>query len=50
MLPLKQTATDNGYMFGALMDALRMCSLGRITVVRFRVGGPGPPQHAREGE
>jgi methylmalonyl-CoA mutase len=36
---LRQAAIDNGNVFAALMDAVRVCSLGRITDALFEVGG-----------
>jgi methylmalonyl-CoA mutase len=36
---LKQTAISNGNIFEALMDAVRVCSLGQITHALFEVGG-----------
>ena len=36
---LKQTATDGGNVFDALMDAVRCCSLGQISDAFFEVGG-----------
>ena len=36
---LKKTATENGNVFGALMDAVRCCSLGEITHALFEAGG-----------
>jgi len=36
---LKQTAITNGNIFEALMDAVRVCSLGQITHALFEVGG-----------
>jgi len=36
---LQRTATEGGNVFGALMDAVRCCSLGQITDAFFEVGG-----------
>jgi len=36
---LKHTAITNGNIFEALMDAVRVCSLGQITHALFEVGG-----------
>lgn len=36
---LKQTALDGGNIFEALVDAVRVCSLGQITQALFEVGG-----------
>jgi methylmalonyl-CoA mutase len=36
---LKQAAIDNENIFGALMDAVRCCSVGQITNALFEVGG-----------
>jgi methylmalonyl-CoA mutase len=36
---LKQAAITNGNIFSALMDAVRVCSLGQITHALFEVGG-----------
>jgi isobutyryl-CoA mutase len=36
---LKQAAISNGNIFEALMDAVRVCSLGQITHALFEVGG-----------
>jgi isobutyryl-CoA mutase len=36
---LQQTVIDNGNVFEALMDAVRVCSLGQITNALFEVGG-----------
>jgi isobutyryl-CoA mutase len=36
---LKQTAIANGNIFEALMEAVRVCSLGQITHALFEVGG-----------
>lgn len=36
---LKRTAAEGGNVFGALMDAVRCCSLGQITEAFFEVGG-----------
>ncbi|MEZ5115393.1 MAG: methylmalonyl-CoA mutase family protein [Candidatus Nanopelagicales bacterium] len=36
---LKATATRGGNVFDALMDAVRVCSLGQITAAFFEVGG-----------
>ena len=39
LAPFKQTAITNGNIFEALMDAVRVCSLGQITHALFEVGG-----------
>ncbi|HML06741.1 MAG TPA: methylmalonyl-CoA mutase family protein, partial [Xanthobacteraceae bacterium] len=39
LLCLKQAAINNENMFGALMDAVRCCSVGQITNALFEVGG-----------
>ena len=36
---LKQAAITNQNIFSALMDAVRVCSLGQITHALFEVGG-----------
>jgi methylmalonyl-CoA mutase len=36
---LKQVVLDNGNIFGALMEAVRYCSLGQITNALYAVGG-----------
>ena len=36
---LKETARAGGNMFAALMDAVRVCSLGQVTEAFFEVGG-----------
>jgi methylmalonyl-CoA mutase len=36
---LQKTATENGNVFAALMDAVRCCSLGQISDAFFEVGG-----------
>jgi len=36
---LRQAATTGGNTFDALMDAVRVCSLGQITQAFFEVGG-----------
>jgi methylmalonyl-CoA mutase len=36
---LRQVATGGGNTFDALMDAVRVCSLGQITQAFFEVGG-----------
>jgi methylmalonyl-CoA mutase len=36
---LKAAAAEGGNVFGALMDAVRHCSLGQITDAFFEVGG-----------
>jgi len=36
---LKDTVIADGNVFGALMDAVRVCSLGQITTALFEVGG-----------
>ena len=36
---LRQVATSGGNTFDALMDAVRVCSLGQITQAFFEVGG-----------
>lgn len=36
---LKQTALESGNIFEALVDAVRVCSLGQITQALFEVGG-----------
>ncbi len=36
---LRQVATEGGNTFDALMDAVRVCSLGQITQAFFEVGG-----------
>ena len=36
---LQQTALDGGNVFGALMSAVRYCSVGQITAALFAVGG-----------
>ncbi|SFL43491.1 fused isobutyryl-CoA mutase/GTPase IcmF [Geodermatophilus ruber] len=36
---LQQAATDGGNIFAALMDAVRVCSLGQISEAFFEVGG-----------
>ena len=36
---LRETATSDGNLFAALMDAVRSCSLGQITDAFFEVGG-----------
>jgi methylmalonyl-CoA mutase len=36
---LQQTVIDNKNAFEALIDALRVCSLGQITNALFEVGG-----------
>ena len=36
---LQETAMQNGNVFGALMSAVRHCSLGQITQALFEVGG-----------
>jgi isobutyryl-CoA mutase len=36
---LKQTAISDGNIFEALMDAVRVCSLGQVTHALFEVGG-----------
>ena len=36
---LKQVAAEGGNTFDALMDAVRVCSLGQITEAFFEVGG-----------
>jgi phosphoenolpyruvate synthase/pyruvate phosphate dikinase len=36
---LKETATSGGNVFHALMDAVRVCSLGQISAAFFEVGG-----------
>ncbi|GAB3500560.1 fused isobutyryl-CoA mutase/GTPase IcmF [Amycolatopsis cihanbeyliensis] len=36
---LREVATSGGNLFGALMDAARVCSLGQITEAFFEVGG-----------
>jgi methylmalonyl-CoA mutase len=36
---LKQTVIDNGNVFAALMDAVRVCSLGQISGALYEVGG-----------
>ena len=36
---LRQTAAGHGNVFAALMDAVRVCSLGQITEAFFDVGG-----------
>jgi methylmalonyl-CoA mutase len=36
---LQQAVIDNGNVFGVLMDAVRVCSLGEITHALFEVGG-----------
>ncbi|MBL0422863.1 methylmalonyl-CoA mutase family protein [Ramlibacter sp. AW1] len=36
---LQQVVIDDGNVFEALMDAVRMCSLGQITQALFEVGG-----------
>ena len=36
---LREVAVDGGNTFGALMDAVRSCSLGQITDAFFEVGG-----------
>jgi methylmalonyl-CoA mutase len=46
---LQQTATSGGNVFDALMDAVRVCSLGQISDAFFEVGGPVPPQRLSGG-
>ncbi|MEM1326441.1 MAG: methylmalonyl-CoA mutase family protein [Bacteroidota bacterium] len=36
---LQQVATDNGNIFAALMEAVKVCSLGQITHALYEVGG-----------
>jgi methylmalonyl-CoA mutase len=36
---LQRAATSGGNVFGALMSAVRCCSLGQITAALFEVGG-----------
>jgi len=36
---LQQAVIENGNVFGVLMDAVRVCSLGQITHALFEVGG-----------
>jgi methylmalonyl-CoA mutase len=36
---LREAATRGGNLFGVLMDAARVCSLGQITEAFFEVGG-----------
>jgi methylmalonyl-CoA mutase len=36
---LQEVAMADGNVFGALMDAVRVCSLGQITQALFAVGG-----------
>ena len=36
---LKETTADGGTVFGALMEAVRHCSLGQISEAFFEVGG-----------
>jgi methylmalonyl-CoA mutase len=36
---LQQAVIENGNVFGVLMDAVRVCSLGQITNALFEVGG-----------
>jgi isobutyryl-CoA mutase len=36
---LRQTVIDNGNVFGELVNAVRVCSLGQITDALFEVGG-----------
>ena len=36
---LKRAVIDNSNVFGVLMDAVRVCSLGQITSALFEVGG-----------
>ncbi len=36
---LKEVATSGGNVFGELMDAVRVCSLGQLTQAFFEVGG-----------
>jgi methylmalonyl-CoA mutase len=36
---LRDTVIADGNVFGALMDAVRVCSLGQITTALFEVGG-----------
>ena len=36
---LRETATSGGNVFDALMDAVRVCSLGQISAAPFEVGG-----------
>ena len=36
---LRQTVIDDGNVFEALMDTVRVCSLGQITNALFDVGG-----------
>lgn len=36
---LQQVAVENGNIFAALMDAVKVCSLGQITNALFEVGG-----------
>ena len=39
LVRLKQTVIENGNVFGELMRAVRVCSLGQITNALFEVGG-----------
>jgi isobutyryl-CoA mutase len=36
---LRQAVIENRNVFGVLMDAVRVCSLGQITTALFEVGG-----------
>ncbi|MBL7827360.1 MAG: methylmalonyl-CoA mutase family protein [Saprospiraceae bacterium] len=36
---LQKTAVENGNLFDALMEAVKVCSLGQITTALFEVGG-----------
>ncbi|MEL7362746.1 MAG: hypothetical protein AAFN13_11795, partial [Bacteroidota bacterium] len=39
LMHLKDVAREGGNTFAALMDAVRVCSLGQITEALFEVGG-----------
>ncbi len=36
---LQDTAVQNGNLFAALMEAVKVCSLGQVTGALFAVGG-----------
>jgi len=42
---LRDGAINNQNIFSALMDAVRVCSLGQITHALFEVGGAVPKKH-----
>ena len=39
LLRLKEVARANGNLFGALLDAAKVCSLGQISQALYEVGG-----------